>query len=357
MRSSLLQHRWHAWQTRPRPNEHRSYQPWVKGVPRSILLIRFQAIGDSLALLPVADALRQRFGAIQLGAVIGNRARAVVESTALFDQSFVVDLSGGRRQRAWATAQQGWALRGQWDVVLDLQRNHESRLLRQIISPTAWGEFDRFSPHSFIDRSRIPVREAGLGELSFRFKSHIRPDLQADQRQRLEKLGWKGEPLLFLNPSGAWPSRHWPLTRWIQLAQSWPTAKVLLLGEPALSERVAPLLTALGPQVINLIGQTTLTEALTLVSLLSATVSEDGGLLHASWLSGVPTVAILGSSRTDWHQPLGPHSHTFGSEDLDCGGCMKPHCARGDNLCLNRISVDDAFKALMQRYMERSSLV
>lgn len=351
---SLLQRRWQAWRIRPRPHEHRSCQPWITGVPRSILLIRFQAIGDSLALLPVADALRQRFSSIRLGAVIGSRARAVVESTTLFDQNFVVDLSGGRRQRAWAAAQQGWAQRGQWDVVLDLQRNRESRMLRQILAPTAWGEFDRFSPCSFIDRSHVPIREAGLGELSFRFKSHIRPDLQAAQRQRLEKLGWTGEPLLLLNPSGAWPSRHWPMNRWIQLAQSWPQAKVLLLGEAALTERVTPLIHALGPQVINLIGQTTLSEALSLVSLLSATVSEDGGLLHASWLSGVPTVAILGSSRTDWHQPLGPHSHTFGSADLNCGGCMKPQCTRGDNLCLNRVSAQEVFMALMQRYTSRS---
>ena len=63
--------------------------------------------------------------------------------------------------------------------------------------------------------------------------------------------------------------------------------------------------------------------------------------MHLAWVQGVPTLAVFGSTRSAWSRPEGPRTDGFYSEDLSCGACMQPVCARGDLLCLARVSVDD----------------
>ena len=63
--------------------------------------------------------------------------------------------------------------------------------------------------------------------------------------------------------------------------------------------------------------------------------------MHLAWVQGVPTLALFGASRSAWSRPEGPRADGFYSEDLSCGACMQPVCARGDLHCLVRVSVDD----------------
>jgi ADP-heptose:LPS heptosyltransferase len=58
--------------------------------------------------------------------------------------------------------------------------------------------------------------------------------------------------------------------------------------------------------------------------------------MHMSWVSGVPTLALFGSSRGDWSRPLGPRSLCLDSSDLECRFCMEEECRYGDVRCLTR---------------------
>lgn len=238
----------------------------------------------------------------------------------------------------------GAAQRGRWEVVLDLQRNRESFFVRKAVQARAWGEFDRFSGGSFLHRARVPLREAGLGEFSFSYTTPIAKEWREKAENCLKKEGWKKEPLWLLNPCGLYLSRRWPDARWVEIGKK--LERPIFIGEERHKERLEPIIQQIGKKSLNLLGKTSLGEALALTSLLSGAVSEDGGLMHACWLSGVPTVAVLGSSRTDWHAPIGPHTAFFGSEDLECGGCMRADCKRGDVYCLERVSVGAVERAL-----------
>jgi ADP-heptose:LPS heptosyltransferase len=83
------------------------------------------------------------------------------------------------------------------------------------------------------------------------------------------------------------------------------------------------------------------------VAQASLIVSEDSGLMHLAWLQGVPAVALFGASRSVWSAPIAPGCSGFYSEDLACGACMQPVCARGDLLCLTRVSVEDVLARAM----------
>ena len=100
--------------------------------------------------------------------------------------------------------------------------------------------------------------------------------------------------------------------------------------------------------LLDFAGQDDAGEALALVSLASLVVSDDSGLMHLAWVQGVPALALFGSSRAAWSRPEGPRSAGFYSEDLSCGACMQPVCARGDLLCLMRVTVDDVFRKSLE---------
>jgi ADP-heptose:LPS heptosyltransferase len=73
-------------------------------------------------------------------------------------------------------------------------------------------------------------------------------------------------------------------------------------------------------------------------------ISEDSGLLHMAWCSGVPVVALFGSSRHVWSAPVGAHAESLHSGDLPCGQCMTPVCSFGDVHCLTRFTPEQVYR-------------
>jgi ADP-heptose:LPS heptosyltransferase len=96
----------------------------------------------------------------------------------------------------------------------------------------------------------------------------------------------------------------------------------------------------IGVDLLNLAGKTTASEALAVLQRSRLIVTEDCGLMHMAWVSGVPTLALFGSSRHDWSSPLGSHTLCLHSGDLPCGACMDRECRFGDVRCLTRYSPD-----------------
>jgi ADP-heptose:LPS heptosyltransferase len=149
--------------------------------------------------------------------------------------------------------------------------------------------------------------------------------------------------LVVLNPAGAFESRNWPLDNYAAFARVWQDryhsrSQFLLLGDARLHEKAAYLAARLGDRAINLVGHTTPEQAFAIIGMTNLILSEDSGLMHMAWVSGIPTVALFGSSRNDWSRPLGPHSICLNSSDLSCGCCMQTACKFGDNRCLTRYS-------------------
>jgi heptosyltransferase II len=72
-------------------------------------------------------------------------------------------------------------------------------------------------------------------------------------------------------------------------------------------------------------------------------LSEDSGLMHMSWVSGIPTLALFGSTWSVRARPLGNHSLFFDSSDLECGACRQEICKYGDVHCLTRYKAEFIF--------------
>lgn len=312
-----------------------------KDLPKRILAIRTQAMGDVMITLPYLQHLRRSLPAsVKLDLLTRVETDPVPRNIELFDK--VYSIGGGRHLKRiflLALLKLPILLLRRYDVVIDLQNNNYSGIIRRMLRPKAWSVFDKRSPIAAGERTRLTIERVGLGkcalDTAFRLKSGDRGFAL------LKQAGWNGsDELVVLNPAGLNATRNWPIRYYVDLAHRWleqkPATRFLVLGTAFIDKKREALKEALGSSLFDLVGQTSPLEAFEILQRATIILSEDSGLMHMAWVTGIPTLALFGSSRSDWSRPLGPHSFFLDSSDLPCGNCMEAVCRRGDNYCMTR---------------------
>jgi heptosyltransferase-2 len=316
-------------------------KPWAKkDPPKRILAIRLQAMGDMVITLPYLQYLKNHLPENTiLDLVTREEVDSIPKSLTFFNKVYAI---GGARsfkkQLLCTLLLLPKLLLNRYDVVIDLQNNEVSNLIRKSIFPKAWSSFDRFSPSAAGERTRLTIEAIGLGACD------IDPNfIVKDATAILLNNGWnKSNDLIVLNPAGAFENRNWPIDNYISFANLWlrqfPGTQFLIMGTNFIEEKAAYLKNKLGDRLIDLTAKTTPAQAFSILQKTKAVLSEDSGLMHMAWVSGIPTITLFGSTRSDWARPLGKNSFFFDSSDLECGSCMQTFCQYGDNHCMTRIS-------------------
>lgn len=143
-------------------------------------------------------------------------------------------------------------------------------------------------------------------------------------------------------PAKRWPEEHYANVAKQALAKGW---QVYLFGS-AKDELVTAKINELaGGRCRDFAGKTSLTEALDLMSLCDAVVSNDSGLMHVAAALNIKTVALYGSSDPNFTPPLHPDAQVI-SLNLSCSPCFKRECPLGHLDCLTKIAPDRVFALL-----------
>jgi heptosyltransferase II len=325
-------------------------KPWKKSnIPRRLLAIRLQAMGDLVITLPYLQQLKKTLPVYaELDLLTREEVDAIPKKIYLFDH--VYSIGGGRnvkKQILYSSWLLPKLLLRRYDVVIDLQNNEVSRFIRKSLMPEAWSSFDRFSPVAAGECTRLTIEAIGLG------KCFADPDFRLKNEQEsinlLEKNGWDGvSDLVVLNPAGAFITRNWPMENYVSFASLWlqrfPQTQFLITGVNLIVEKAAYLKQNLGNILIDLVNKTTPAQAFAVIQKAKFVLSEDSGLMHMAWVSGIPTLAMFGSTRSDRATPLGNHTLLLNSSDLECGNCMKETCIYGDTHCLTRYIAEFVFE-------------
>lgn len=320
--------------------------------PRRILAIRLQAMGDLVITLPYLNHLRGLLPAdAGLDLLTREEVASIPRSMVLFDEVYA--LGGGRDLKKQLFSSLFFLprlLKNRYELIIDLQNNTVSRFIRKMLFPPAWTAFDRFAPLPAGERTRQTITAAGLGESSLRMDFQLR-DRDGALRLLIEN-GWSpADELVMLNPAGAFETRNWDIRNYAGFARIWlgefPHTKFLVMGLDRIAGKAMRLKEQLGDRLIDLTGKTTPATAFAIIQQAAFVLSEDSGLMHFAWVSGIPTLALLGSTRSDWSRPLGTHSLCLDSSDLPCGNCMLEKCRYGDNHCLSRLTPERVFEKAM----------
>ncbi len=175
---------------------------------------------------------------------------------------------------------------------------------------------------------------AAVGELE-------RPHLEVTPREVEETKRRFGvsSPYVVLCPGAEYgPAKRWPYFR--DLAGRLGAA-VVILGSAKDAEAAS------GVPGMNLVGKTSLDEAIRLIAGAGTVVSNDSGLMHIAAALGRPQVALFGSSSPEHTPPASPSARVLWLR-LECSPCFERECPLGHFRCMKELSVESVLGAVRE---------
>lgn len=189
---------------------------------------------------------------------------------------------------------------------------------------------------------------------------HVEPDAAKSSlhRHRLQT----NKPVLGICPGSEFgPSKQWPASYYSEAAlhmikNGW---QVWLFG----SEKDRPITTAIIDYIpnqhqssfCNLAGETSLADAVDLLSLTSAVITNDSGLMHIAAALSRPLVAIYGSTSTTHTPPINTNSETIWL-GLECSPCFKRTCPLGHHNCMQQLTPSNVISSLEQLLKKEATI-
>jgi len=170
---------------------------------------------------------------------------------------------------------------------------------------------------------------------------------EEEARQILERLGvGEGDLIIGINPGATYgPTKRWFPNRYAALADRLIDnfgAKVLIFGSQNDNNIALQVIKNSKRSLINLTGQTTLTQAKAMISRCRLFITNDSGLMHVASALKVPVVAIFGSTNPETTSPFGERNLVI-RKDIPCSPCLKREC-EDDYLCMKLIELDEVYE-------------
>lgn len=174
------------------------------------------------------------------------------------------------------------------------------------------------------------------------------PQLAAHSTRVAELLGKfhlsRFQPVLALCPGAEFgAAKRWPVAHYAAVARDRINAgwHVWLLGSAndrgVCDDIVASLSGEQQARCSNLAGKTELADAIDLLSVADAVISNDSGLMHIAAALRRPLVAIYGSTSPDFTPPLSK-AVAIESIPVECGPCFQRECPLGHLKCLRDLA-------------------
>ncbi|MBM4260397.1 MAG: glycosyltransferase family 9 protein [Deltaproteobacteria bacterium] len=321
--------------------------------PKKILFVLHGSLGDITRALPLAQLVRRRFPRAFLAWSVEPACFPLLENFAAIDEVIIYD-----RHRPiaalWPFLRQIHARR--FDLVLDLQRHFKSGVVSRAsgapcrlgFHPSDAKEGNGFFNNYHIDAVGDSVAKIdhymkfaewlGIAPRPIEWQIELTPQDKLAVRRHLSGVDTTFAALFV---GSRWPSKDWFAEQIAGCANALLRhhgLSVVLLGggsEAAVAEQVVR---AAEGRVVNLVGQTSLREAVGVIQHASVCIGPDTGLMHLAAAVGTPVISLWGATDPKRTGPYG-----FGELVIqgkaDCAPCYRKNCTIG-KICMRSISSD-----------------
>ncbi|WP_461518295.1 lipopolysaccharide heptosyltransferase II [Porticoccus sp.] len=334
---------------------------------KKILIIGPSWVGDMVMAQSLFILLKQLQSDTQIDVLAPAWSRPLLARMPQVRRS--IDMPVGHGSLMWSQRRQiGRALKAEgYDQAILLPNSLKSALIPYfagIPERTGWkGEFryGLVNDIRLLDEKRYPLMVQRFDALAYPPGARLPeklpvPDLHAETARVLqlrEQFGLTGEqrvlalcPGAEFGPAKRWPEGHYATVAAHKLAQGW---QVWLMGsekDKSVAESIIEAVPADQRQRChNLAGVTKLEDAIDLLSVSDAVVSNDSGLMHISAALNRPLVVVYGSTSPGFTPPLNERVAIL-SIPVDCGPCFQRECPLGHMKCLNDLLPAQVIAAL-----------
>jgi len=341
----------------------------------NILIVGPSWVGDMVMAQTLFICLKQRHPDCQIDVLAPEWSRPILERMPEVRQALSFPLGHGVLDMA-TRRKVAQSLRGQYEQAILLPNSLKSALVpffAGIPKRTGWrGEmrFGLLNDIRKLDKQRYPLMIERFMALAFEPgvelpKPYPNPSLRIDAQSRDAALARFAlsvdRPVLALCPgaefgeSKRWPAEHFAKVAEAKIREGW---QVWLFGsknDHAVGETILQrLIPGLREEALNLAGETSLAEAIDLLSCAEAVVSNDSGLMHVAAALGRPLVSVYGSTSPAFTPPLSEQVEVV-RLGLDCSPCFERTCRFGHNNCMRELEprlVIDALDRLLPQSVE-----
>ena len=337
---------------------------------QNILIIKLRHIGDVLLSTPVLRGLRAAFPDARLTMLVNRGTEGVLAHNPDVNEVLCLEKGSWNAQLKFVQLLRGRA----FDGVIDLTDGDRSAAISLATgAPVRIGFnaehrwrglfYSQVAKPRPMDQHRVDYDLCALRALGLDPKPGT-PTLYPSPAEEQVVEAWlqetgllsaQGSPLLvLLQPGARYSLKVWSSERFAQLADRLAdrfACQILLGGdqrEREVAEQVARKVHC-SPKVVA--GKFSLLQFASLAKRCALFVGNDGGAMHIAATMGTPVVALFGPTYPQrWGPRGGPTEVIY--KGLDCRACYHPTCLRGDDSCMQQITVDEVFTAA-SRMLER----
>ena len=321
-----------------------------------ILIIKPTALGDVAQACLVVPQIKKFWPAAHISWVVDSAYRPILELCPQVDA--IIDFP----RKAWRSS---WPLREilawsrqlrerRFDVALDLQglarsgwMTWSTRALRRIglasareFASLAYTEKVADDALHAVDRYRQAVSQL-LGQKLNSDISGIYSQLCTPEPSQL--VPWSSQNYIVFHPYSMWATKLWPWERYGQIAEALPKEKFVMVGS-------GPFFPVTTMNILDLRGQTSLTELLRVLGHARAVISTDSGPAHLATALGRPVISIFGATDPSRTAPRCTQSIVLtAANDVPCRPCLKRTCSHLQSIkCLEEVTLSSVLEALCQ---------
>ncbi|OCR26990.1 ADP-heptose--LPS heptosyltransferase [Pseudomonas syringae] len=331
-----------------------------------ILIVGPSWVGDMVMAQTLFQCLKQRYPECEIDVLAPEWSRPILERMPEVRAALSFPLGHGALELG-TRRRIGRSLKGQYDQAILLPNSLKSALVpffAGIPKRTGWrGEFRYVLLNDVrtLDKERYPLMIERFMALAYEPGAELplaypRPSLRIDIATRdsaLSKFGLTlDRPVLALCPgaefgeSKRWPAEHYAQVAEAKIREGW---QVWLFGSkkdhPVGESIIERLIPGLREEAVNLSGDTSLAEAIDLLSCADAVVSNDSGLMHVAAALNRPLVAVYGSTSPAFTPPLADEVEIV-RLGIECSPCFDRTCRFGHYNCLRLLEPESVITAL-----------
>lgn len=317
---------------------------------RNILIIKPSSLGDVVHGLPVLTKLRRRYPEARISWLVGTPAAPLVEANPQLDS--IIHFRRGAAGALGALKATGSHFdlvrrlaREKFDCVVDLQGLLRSAgMAAATLAPRRIGLSDaREGARAFyteivpvergahaVDRYLQVGRALDFPATAPEFNLHVADAARLSIERFMGELptGLR-RPYVALSPGTRWPSKDWPAREFAaaaSLLQEHFGATIFIIAARSSAPDAAYIERAVGRDVVNMAGRTSLAEMAALLARMDLLITPDTGTMHIADALAVPLVAVFGPTDPARTGPYFQRSNVITA----AGACDKAPCLRRD---------------------------
>jgi lipopolysaccharide heptosyltransferase I len=342
--------------------------------PKKILVIKLSALGDVIHTLPVPRTLRKEYPDAYIAWMIEERYQELLYNNPDIDEIITIRTKVWRKN--WSKKTFNEILQTiknlrqkKFEIVFDLHGLIKSSVIVMLSGAKTKIGFHKNNCKekisSIFTNKKGPYMAGGihvvdmyltLVQSALGVKTDVKQFpicIPEAQEQKIEGFFQNhpeltANPIIGINPGAGFESKLWKMEKFAKLSDritNEMSYSILLLWGPGEEQKAKQIAKSM-KEKCWIAPATSIQESIALYKHLKLLVSCDSGPLHLCSALGVPTISLFGPTDPVRNGAYGLY-HEAVYKMLPCSFCWKKKCPLGTDECMQKITVDDVFEAVL----------